>query len=157
MQRFFLPLLAVLAMLALPTHAEEAKPIYSNTSLQPTALGTQIANDGTALSVTTKWPTLITLDVVDVKSLNIQDKTVTYEAKVKAKDLEGQAFLEMWVDVAGGQYFSRGMDSVVTGNDDWKVIKAPFKFEKGQIPEKFTLNLIINGKGTVLVQEIQVH
>jgi len=76
-----------------------------------------------------------------------------YKAKVKS-DLDGSAFLEMWVHVGGGRYFSRGMNDVVSQKTDWKLIQTPFIFQKGQRPDKVTLNLVINGKGAVWIDDI---
>ncbi len=73
-----------------------------------------------------------------------------YKAKVKS-ELDGVAFLEMWAHVGGGQYFSRGMDDPVRGKSDWKSIQTPFIFQKGQNPDKVALNLVINGKGTLWI------
>lgn len=75
-----------------------------------------------------------------------------YKAKVKS-ELSGSAFLEMWAHVGGGQYFSRGMHDSITGKSDWKSIQTPFLFQKGQQPDKVTLNIVINGTGTVWIDE----
>lgn len=60
----------------------------------------------------------------------------------------------MWAHVGGGQYFSRGMNDLITGNSDWKSIHTPFIFQKGQKPDKVVLNLVINGTGTVWIDDI---
>jgi hypothetical protein len=83
----------------------------------------------------------------------VEGATLVYKAKVKS-DLDGTAFLEMWVNVAGGQYFSRGMNDTVSQKTNWKTIQTPFVFQKGQKPEKVTLNLVINGKGTVWIDDV---
>jgi hypothetical protein len=104
-----------------------------------------------SIKITTQWPTTICLG--EVASLNVENAKLVYKAKVKS-DLEGTAFLEMWAHVGGGQYFSRGMDDAVRQKTDWKVIQTPFLFQKGQRPDKVTLNLVINGKGTVWIDDI---
>ena len=73
---------------------------------------------------------------------------------VKSEKLEGTAYLEMWCHVGGGQYFSRGMNSVVTGTMDWTTLHTPFFLQPGQRAQKATLNIVINGKGTVWVDEV---
>ena len=75
---------------------------------------------------------------------------MVYSAKVKT-ELDGMAFLEMWVHVGGGKFFSKGMNDVVSQKTDWKMIETPFMLQKGQKPEKVTLNLVINGKGTIWI------
>jgi hypothetical protein len=89
----------------------------------------------------------------EVTGLDIDGAKLVYKARVKS-DLEGTAFLEMWAHVGGGQYFSRGMNDVVKQKTDWKVIQTPFLFQKGEKPDKVTLNLVINGKGTVWIDDI---
>jgi hypothetical protein len=46
------------------------------------------------------------------------------------------------------------MNDPVKGKSDWKTIQTPFMFQKGQKPDKVTLNIVINGKGTVWVDDI---
>lgn len=104
-----------------------------------------------AVRITTLHPTLVCLG--EVAGPDIEGATLIFSARVKSA-LEGSAFLEMWAHLAGGQYFSRGMNSVVDGHADWAVIQTPFIFQKGQKPDKVTLNIVINGKGTVWVDDI---
>jgi hypothetical protein len=91
-----------------------------------------------------------------VKQLNVENTQLIYRAKVKSEKLEGTAFLEMWCDVGGSQYFSRGMNSVVTGTIDWRTLQTPFFLKKGQSAQKATLNIVINGKGTVWVDDVHL-
>ena len=46
------------------------------------------------------------------------------------------------------------MNDAVSQKSDWKTIQTPFMFQKGQKPDKVTLNLVINGKGTVWIDDI---
>ncbi len=104
-----------------------------------------------SIRVTTAWPTVVCL--AEVKGLDVENAKLVYRAKVKTT-LEGEAFLEMWAHVGGGQYFSRGMNDTAKGKSEWKSIQTPFLFQKGQKPEKVTLNLVINGKGTVWIDDV---
>ncbi len=113
---------------------------------------TQIKTEGKgSVKISTKWPTTICL--AEVAGLNVENAKLLYKADVKS-DLDGTAYLEMWVDIGGGRYFSRGMNDVASQKTDWKKIQTPFLFQKGQKPEKITLNLVINGKGTVWIDNI---
>ena len=60
----------------------------------------------------------------------------------------------MWTHVGGGQYFSRGLNDPIQGTSDWKTLQTPFLFQKGQNPDKITLNIVINGRGTVWVDDV---
>ncbi len=105
-----------------------------------------------SVRITTAWPTSVCLG--EVSGLNVENAKLVFRAKVKTELTEGEVFLEMWAHVGGGQYFSRGMNDTVKAKSDWKSIQTPFMFQKGQKPEKVTLNLVINGKGTVWIDEV---
>ena len=104
-----------------------------------------------SIRITTKYPTTVRLG--EVSGLDVENAKLLYTAKVKS-ELDGAAFLEMWAHVGGGQYFSRGMNDTVKGKSDWKSIQTPFIFQKGQNPDKVILNLVINGKGTVWIDDV---
>jgi hypothetical protein len=144
-----------LALLATSASAEELKKLgLDDASLIGTTIQTdsQVKAEGKgSIKITTRWPTTICLG--EVSGLDVENSTLIYRAKVKS-DLDGTAYLEMWVHVGGGQYFSRGMNDVVSQKTDWKTLQTPFMFQKGQKPDKVTLNLIINGKGTVWVDDV---
>ena len=103
--------------------------------------------------ITTLWPTTICLG--EVAGLEIENARLIYRAQVKS-DLDGQAYLEMWAHIDGRAYFSRGLNSTIAGKTDWKMIETPFMFQRGQRPEKITLNLVINGQGTVWIDDIRL-
>ncbi len=109
------------------------------------------AEGAAALRITATWPTTVTLGEVD--GPDVEAATLVYSARVKT-DLEGAAFLELWAHVGGGRYFSRGLDDVVRQRSDWRTIRTPFVLGKGQRPEKVTLNLVIDGRGTVWVDDV---
>jgi hypothetical protein len=145
----------VLLLIGGPALAQDLKRI----SLDDTsALGLQIQSDSAmkaegkaSIKISTKWPTTVCL--AEVTGPDVQNAKLVYKAKVKS-DLQGTAFLEMWAHVGGGQYFSRGMNDPVQGKSDWKTIQTPFFFQKGQKPTRVTLNIVINGIGTVWVDDI---
>ena len=98
------------------------------------SLGTTVSTDSTvkqegegSIRISTVWPTTICLG--EVREFNIENARIVFRAKVKSKKLKGTAFLEMWCHVGGGQYFSRGMDSVVTGTMNWKTLQTPFSLQ----------------------------
>ena len=104
-----------------------------------------------SIKITTSWPTTVCLG--EVNGLDIEDAKLVYAAKVKS-DIDGTVFLEMWAHVGGGQYFSKGMNDSVQGKSDWKTIRTPFLFQKGQRPTKVTLNVVVNGIGTLWIDDI---
>jgi hypothetical protein len=146
---------SLLALVAGSAYAEDLKKLNLDDA---SAIGTTIQTDiqvkaegKGSIKITTPWPTTICLG--EVTSLDVENAKLLYKAKVKS-DLDGSAFLEMWAHVHGGQFFSRGMKDVVSQKTNWKIIQTPFLFQKGQRPDKVTLNLVINGKGTVWIDDI---
>jgi hypothetical protein len=150
---------AAVAAIALLGHASAQAQELKKLSLDDASvIGLKIQTDEQvktegkgSLKITTAWPTTVCLG--EVTGLDVEEAKLVYKAKVKT-ELDGDAFLEMWVQVGGGQYFSKGMNDPVKGKSDWKTIQTPFMFQKGQKPDKVTLNIVINGKGTVWVDDI---
>jgi len=153
--KLILSIFVGLVLIAGPAYPEDLKRLNLDDA---SAIGTTIQTDTQvkaegkgSIKITTLWAT--TLCLGEVTGLNVENAKLLYKAKVKS-DLDGSAFLEMWAHIGVGQYFSRGMNDTVTGKTDWKTIQTPFLFQKGQRPDKVTLNLVINGKGTVWIDDI---
>ena len=147
--------LIIVTLIASTTLAEDLKKLSLDDA---SSLGTTIQTDlkvktegKGSIKITTKHPTTVCLGEVD--GLDIEDAKLLYKAKVKS-ELEGVAYLEMWVQVGKGTYFSKGMNDPVKAKSDWKSIQTLFSFQKGQRPGKVTLNLVIKGKGTVWIDDI---
>lgn len=106
-----------------------------------------------SIKVTTAWPTMVPLH--DASDLSIDNATLVYSAKVRSKDLIGKAYLEMWVRVKGEAYFSRGTQSFVEGTTKkWQTITTPFILQPGQVADQVMLNIVINGKGVVWIDDL---
>ena len=150
--------LAVFAMLLSIASLAPAEELKKLNLEDPATVSPRIEADAkvkvegaSSLRITTKWPTTVCLG--EVSDLDLENVKLVYAAKVKS-DLDGTAYLEMWAHFGGGQYFSKGMNDVVGQKTDWKTIQTPFTFQKGQKPQKVTLNLVISGKGTVWIDDV---
>lgn len=150
-----LAFLAVLILLCGPTLADDLKKLNLDDA---SALGTTIQTDlkvktegRGSVKITTLHPTTVCLG--EVTGLDIENAKIIYKAKVKS-NLNGIAFLEMWAYVGAGQYYSRGINDPIKGNSDWKSIQTPFILQKGQNCKRVTLNLVINGNGTVWIDDV---
>ncbi|MBW2515313.1 MAG: hypothetical protein JRE88_00900 [Deltaproteobacteria bacterium] len=153
---------AIVAIIYLPATIPVSATEILTLNLDSTdALGTTVSADpkvkfegNGSIRVSTKWPTTICLG--QISELNIENTRLTYQARVKSENLDGAAFLEMWCKVGSGQYFSRGLNSTVSGTKDWQTISTVFILNKGQKAQSVTLNLVINGLGTVWVDDIRL-
>ena len=89
--------------------------------------------------------------------LNLDHIILIYSAKLRTEQLEGRAYLEMWCEFPGkGEFFSRGIEQPVTGTTEWTAVQTPFRLEAGQRPANVKLNLVIEGAGTVWIDDIQL-
>lgn len=119
-------------------------------------LDKSVSSDGNgSIKIEAVGPASFPFYVVD--DINVEEAQIIYEARIKSESLNGQAFLEMWcVFKDKGDFFSRGFDSVISGTTDWKTIKTVFNLRKGEMPDQIKLNIIINGVGTVWIDDIHL-
>jgi hypothetical protein len=111
-------------------------------------------NNG-SIKIEVAGPVAIPLYIID--DVRIDDTQLIYEAKVKSESLNGQAYLEMWcVFKDKGEFFSRGFDSVIAGTTDWQTIKTVFLLKKNEMPDQIKLNVVVNGVGTVWIDDIHL-
>ena len=143
MKRIFIILL-FLILVSRVTLADDLKKLsLDNASSIGTTVNTDLAvkTEGKgSLRITTKHPTTVCLG--EVTDLDIENAEFIYKAKVKS-ELDGVA-----------QHYSKGMNDPITGKSDWKSLQTLFIFQKGQKPDKVTLNLVINEKGTVWIDDV---
>jgi hypothetical protein len=153
--RCTLIIMTALALISTSTFAGELKRLSLD---DISSLGLSIQTDSEvktegkgSIRITTNWPTTVCLG--EVSGLNVENARLIYRAQVKS-DIDGVAFLEMWAHVGGDQYFSKGVNDPVKGRSAWRSVQIPFMFQKGQNPDKVTLNLVISGRGTVWIDDI---
>ena len=115
-----------------------------------------ISKDGKGtLKIGAAEPTVIRL--FETGDIDIQDARLIYQAKVRTEGVQGQVFLEMWCHFPGkGEFFSRGLQSPVSGTTEWTSVETPFFLQKGENPDNVKLNLVINGTGTVWIDDIHL-
>ena len=109
-----------------------------------------------SLKITAAGPTL-TVQLFEVPNPGVDNAAVTYQAKVKTEKFQGKAYLEMWCRLPGkGEFFSRGLASPILGNVDWTSLETPFFLKKGEAPDLIKLNLVIEGTGTVWIDDVKL-
>jgi len=90
--------------------------------------------------------------------IDIEERVLIYSAKIRTEKLYGKAYLEMWCEIPGkGEFFSRGLEQPITGTTVvWTTAQTPFRLEAGQRPSNVKLNLVIEGVGTVWIDDIKL-
>jgi hypothetical protein len=82
---------------------------------------------------------------------------LTYRAELKAEDLQGRGFLEMWCRLPGrGEFFSKGYKQAVSGTVDSARYEIPFFLERDHRPDLIKLNVVVEGPGTVWLRNVEL-
>lgn len=116
----------------------------------------EVSSDGNgSLRITAMEPTVVRL--FEVGDIDIENARLIYQARVRTEDVDGQVYLEMWCHFPGiGEFFSRGLQTPLTGTTDWTTEKTLFFLKKGENPDNVKLNLVINGKGTAWIDDVRL-
>ena len=116
----------------------------------------RISSDGNgSLRVITTEPTVVRL--FELGDIDIEDACLIYQAGIRTESMDGQVYLEMLCHFPGkGEFFSRGLESPLTGSTEWTTEEIPFSLKKGENPDNVKLNLVVNGKGTAWIDDIRI-
>jgi hypothetical protein len=115
----------------------------------------QISADGNgSLRIEVTEPTTISL--FDTGDIDIENARLIYQAQMRTQDVDHDARLEMWCHFPGrGDFFSRD-PTPVWGTTAWMTQETIFFLKDGENPDNVRLNLIINGRGTVWIDDIRL-
>jgi hypothetical protein len=91
----------------------------------------------------------------EIEDPDVEGTKLLYRARIRTQNVEGRVYLEMWCRFPGrGEFFSRALETSITGTTEWTSQETPFVLEDGQNPSNIKLNLIVEGPGAVWVDEI---
>ena len=115
-----------------------------------------VSSDGKgSLKITATGPTVVRL--FETGDLDIDNGKLIYQAALKTKDVQGNVYLEMYCHFLGkGEFFSRSLQSPITGTTDWTTEETPFYLKKGENPDNIKLNLIFTSQGTAWIDNIKI-
>jgi hypothetical protein len=95
----------------------------------------------------------------EVSHPGLESVTLIYRARMRASEVQGMAYLEMWVRVPGrGEFFSRGLGQPLQGSSGWASYEIPFLLDqKGLAADLVKLNVAFQGGGgTVWIKDIEL-
>lgn len=136
---------------------EPERVLYTNPldSIEQSLTKSGVAIDQGGLRVDATGP--VTIALAEFRPEAAEHASLFYRAKLRSRNLDGQAFLEMWCVVAGmGEFFSRALDRPLTGTSDWVSQQTPFFLDSGQRAELVKLNLVVTGPGTVWIDDLSL-
>lgn len=97
------------------------------------------------------------LRIANTGDIDIDNSVLLYRAKIKTENLDGKVYLEMWCSFPEkGQYFSKALDTALSGTNDWTVQETPFFLKEGENPEDVKLNIVVEGTGIVWIDQIEL-
>jgi len=97
----------------------------------------------------------MTVRIAEIEDPSVENARLIYRARVRSEGLQGKAYLEMWCGFPGeGEFFSRALHAPLSGTNDWTSQETPFFLKKGQDPSRVKLNLVIDGEGTVWLDQV---
>ena len=113
------------------------------------------ADGNGSLKVTASAPTTVRL--FETGDIDVENARIIYRARLRTEGVEGNVFLEMWCSFAGkGEFFSRALQAPLSGTMAWTSQETPFFLKAGENPDNVKLNLVIDGKGTAWIDEVQL-
>ncbi len=120
------------------------------------AIDRAVSSDGRgSLRVVAERP--VTVRLYETGDIHLDNSRLTYQARLRTENVDGQVYLEMWCSFPGkGEFFSRGLDAPLSGTTDWVTRQTPFSLKKGENPDNVILNLVINGRGRVWIDDIRL-
>ncbi|AFM25141.1 hypothetical protein [Desulfomonile tiedjei] len=161
--RYFVFLACLLAIWTVAVDAQETElkhyPLDDVSGLitqSDVSIDKDVTSDGKgSLKATASQPRVVRL--FETGDLGVDNARLIYRARLKTEDLKGQAYLEMWCHFPGkGEFFSRGLQNPLSGTNNWVTEETPFFLQKGEKPDNVKLNLVINGTGTVWIDDIRI-
>jgi hypothetical protein len=124
-------------------------------------LDKQISSDGDgSLRIESTETTHIRL--FETGDIDIEDARLIYQARVRTENVEGQVYQEIRCRFSSpgfpgiAESFSKGLMNSLSGTTDWTTQETPFLLQKGENPDNVKLNLVIEGKGTVWIDDIRL-
>jgi hypothetical protein len=120
----------------------------------------KISSDGNG-SLRIEATETTTIRLFETGDLDIENARLIYQARVRTENVEGQVYLEIRCRFSSrgfpiAESFSKGLANSLSGTTDWTTQETPFLLQKGENPDNIKLNLVIEGKGTVWIDDIRL-
>lgn len=119
-------------------------------------LDEEITHDGGgSVRIATTDTTIVAL--YEVFDVDLEDALLNYRAQLKTENVTGKVYLRMHVLLPDkGEYIAGALVSALTGTNDWTEQKTGFILKAGENPDRVTLNVVVEGAGTVWIDEIEL-
>jgi len=118
-------------------------------------LDTQVSHDGHgSWRITADDPQVVKL--VKVTKINLTQPQLRSTAWVRTDQGTGYVYFEVRCRFANNETFARTLGQSLSSPPKWKQMNTQLTFKQSQKPTSIELNLIINGQGTVWVDDVHL-
>ncbi len=108
-----------------------------------------------SLKISTEIP--ITVPLFKVSYPRVGGAKVIFRAKLRADNFGGDAYLQEIIHFPGaGQVTAQNYQEAIHGKTGWVSRETSASVRKGQHPDYIQLNLVVNGQGTVWIDDIHL-
>jgi hypothetical protein len=98
-----------------------------------------------------------TVPLFELKLPQVDACILTYRFQISTSDMRSAVYPELWCRVIGaGEFFSRGLNQKLSGNNLNRTIEIQFLLRKGQNADLLKLNLVFEGRGEASLRGIEV-
>ncbi len=96
-----------------------------------------------------------------LRDIPVRRANLVWEAYCKSKDLKGEAFLEIGVQISGkygeeSEAFLHRSKDILSGTTNWQRLKVEFLITKNRKIDIVQLNLVVLGKGSVWIDQVKL-
>ncbi len=127
--------------------------------------GQVVSEDGlTYLKVVNTESRPVTVKILTIENPNVGAPGYEIVGQVRYEGVEAKGYLEMWNHFSHNRRFfsrtlgDRGPMKHLEGSCDWRRFVLPFQFNKDKSgpPDKLVVNIVLPGRGTVLVGPLRL-
>ena len=120
------------------------------------AIDKQISSDGNG-SLRIEAAEATGIRIFDTGNMNVDNARLICRARLRTEDVKGRVYISMKCYFPRGEsYSSKALARPLTGTTDWTTQETSFLLKKGEKPDNVSLSLIINGEGTVWIDDVRL-
>ena len=116
----------------------------------------QISSDGNG-SLRIEAKDITTIRMFETGNIDVENARLICRARLRTENLKGRVYISMGCYFPRGEHYSsKALAGALTGTTDWTTQETFFLLKKGEKPDNVRLELIINGEGTVWIDDIRL-
>ena len=137
------------------TFTEETGETIKGFTVKDKPIDEGVVLDGEGWTVDCHQPQ--TYRLFEVPNQGVETGMVNFSASLISQNLKGRTYVEMIYRMPDGSEHSvKALDSAMTATNVLSSSKARHVFKQGEKPEMFKLNLVVEGRGKILLKYVEL-